>query len=255
MEASLTPEIKRKPINPSFERILRRLFTDPSIVLVGSDIAGGTTPWKTGKTDFSLMLSEQTQELGLTHEVAANIDTEGYYKQITDLETLTYWLHRNDKKKLYILDEANIHLPSRRAMSNKSVDIIQVFPEISKARAKLIVVGQDLGSLDSELRKTGWVRGRFLKVDLKTVYIVSGRDSWVFHDIPRTAIPFDPYKTAPFTVHATNSPIIDDEDISKLYEYANGKTWKQLGFIYHEEQRRFLRTQLKRLIEKASHVT
>lgn len=252
MEASQNQIVK---MNKTFKRILKGLYSSPSITLVGSNVVGGVTPWKTGKTDFSLFLSELLLNLNLVDEVATNINTKSY-DFIHDLETLKYWLHRNDKTKLYIFDEANIHLPSRRAMSNKNVDIIQIFPEISKARARLIVIGQDLESIDSELRKTGWVRGRFLKLDLKTVYIIVGNEQYVFRDIPRTNITFDPYEPAPFTLKPTDKQLLGDEELGKLRTWAYDKaTWRALGFGHPNEFNRWMRKQVQKLIDRVSTIT
>lgn len=232
MQVMETKKQNPRTMGKLFERIVKRLFSTPSIILIGSAQAGPMGVWKTGKTDFFLLLSEVLLDLGLIDEVASNIKIESkeHYTYIHDLESLKWWLHKDKSTKLYGFDEANIHLPSRRAMSNKSVDIIQVFPEISKARARLVVIGQMLGSLDSELRGTGWVKGAFQKVDLKTVYITSPffKRAYTFHDIPPTSIKFDPYEQAPFTLKPVGPQTFQEVDMERVWEWANDKPWKLL---------------------------
>ena len=245
---------KPKSRGKLWTKVVKNLFSEPAIIIVGSYEEGDRGIWKTGKTDFALKLSEDLMDLGIINEVSTNIDTSGDYKYISDLQTLKYWLHRNKETKLYIFDEANIHLPSRRAMSNKSVDIIQLFPEISKARAKMIVIGQKVSSLDSELRKKGWVKGTFLKLSLKSVYIRYRNEEIIFNDLPRTSIKFDPYLQAPFTLKPTDSVFIDDENLAKLERWAKGGTWRD-EFTHQMQCNRFVRAQIIRLIEMVSRVT
>lgn len=204
---------------PTFKAILKKLFDKPAIVLIGSYEGGQTTPWKTGKTDFFLKIAEMLLKLHLVEEVATNINTHGHFKYIHDLETLKRWLSDGSSGvKLFGLDEANMHLPSRRAMSTKSVDILQIFPEISKARARLVIIGQKISSLDNELRTFGWVSGQMVKVDLKTVYIISPflKNQYYFNNISRTSVRFDPFEPAPFELKAR----VEDRDIEPDYERA-----------------------------------
>lgn len=254
----VSEKTKSKTMGKLFERIVRKLFSTPSINLIGSYEAGHMGVWKTGKTDLFLLLSEILLDLGLVDEVASNIETNDTYPYIHDLETLKYWLHKGKKTKLYGLDEANIHLPSRRAMSSKSVDIIQIFPEISKARARLVVIGQKLSSLDSELRGTGWVKGAFQKVDLKTVYITSPffKRSYTFHDIPRTSIKFDQYLQAPFTLKPIDAPFFDNENFSKLYRFGQGTKMQEFGYHHGMTFNRDLRKWIGQFMESyhISHI-
>jgi len=237
------------------DKILKILFDDPAIILIGS--ARGSKTWKTGKTDFALSIAEKLLNLDLVEEIASNIDTFGTYPYIHDLVSLKYWLEKDKKVKLYILDEANIHLPSRRAMSNKSVEIIQVFPEISKAHARLIIVGQQLSSLDSELKShRDWVKGAFEKLSLKSVRVKSNLlpKTYIFRNIPKTSIEFDPDVRAPFTLKAEEKYTFQEQDFQRLEAWSNGEPWNK-NFKHPQEANRFYRKMVKILLSRYSLFT
>jgi hypothetical protein len=240
----------------TFRRILQKFFSVPAIVLIGSSEKQTVSVWKTGKTDFFLLVSEILLEMGLVDEVATNVDTGGHYPYIHDLENLKLWLHRNNKIKLFGLDEANVHLPARRAMSTKSVDTLQIFPEISKAHSRLIIIGQKISSLDNELRDYGWVKGKMLKLSLKTVYIESPllHKPYIIRNIPRTHISFDPYLQAPFSLKPTDKQTFQDLDLEKAWRWCNGSKWRD-EFKHPQEANRFIRAMMKRLLQTYSQFT
>jgi len=104
----------------TFRQILFRLFRGPSIVVIGGS-------WKTGKTDFSLRISELLTQYGIVSQVASNIDTLGFYDQLTDAISLKNWLYRSQARKLYIFDEASEHLPNTRGMSGSDFLGLKLF--------------------------------------------------------------------------------------------------------------------------------
>lgn len=232
-----------------WEYALHRLFDHPSIVLIG-----GT--WKSGKTDFSLKIAEDLKKIhymgtNLIQEVASNIETFGTYPQISDLISLRQWLYGSNRRKLYIFDEASEHLPSRRAMSRKNVGFIQIIPEISKAHARMIVVGHQLLKIDSQLLDDTWCRGAFLKLELKKAQLISYLmpQPYIFDNIPPTTIKFDPYAIAPFTERPPKEEMFKDADLQKLWDWAHGKSWKEL-FKHPNECNRFVRSNVVKLLEK-----
>lgn len=239
----------------TFKQILVKLFNKPnrpSINLVGSYEGGNTSPWKTGKTDIALLISEILLKMKLVKKVATNIETFGHYKYIEDLDTLIYWLKKDKEPKLFIFDELNAQLNSRRSMTNKTVSILEVFPEISKSRSKLLGVAQKISILDNQLRGFGWVSGMFLKVNLKTVYVVSPQlnGKYLFNNIPPTTITFDPYLHAPFRLHPIEGVKgYDDEDLRLLDLWSNGKiTWRHERFGHQMKLNRWLKKQVKLLL-------
>lgn len=233
---------------PLLIRILKKIFKDPVVANIEGE-------WKTGKTDFSLWIAEQLIKYGLIDEVATNVETFGKFNYIADLKTLRFWLHRNKLKKLYIFDELNVNAPARRAMSNKSVGIISILPECSKAHCRVIGVSQDVAGIDSEFKKRVWVKATFSKLitknsKLKTVKIYSPtflRHTYIFHNIPKTSISFDPDLVAPFTLEPTESRVFKDDNLAKLAQWASGTPWKDL-FKHPQECNRFVRSEVKNLL-------
>jgi hypothetical protein len=138
-------------------------------------------------------------------------------------------------------------------MSNKSVSIIEVFPEISKARAVVIVVCQDREIIDSDLRRRQWVKAVFEKINKKMAKVISPLlpEIRVLRHIPKTTIKFDPYLIAPFTLIPLKSKTFKDADMEKLNQWANGKPWREL-FKHPQECNRFVRSACKKLLSAYS---
>lgn len=248
----LIPKIKN-----NWRYALHKLFDHPSVVLIGG-------VWKSGKTDFALYIAETLQKMPfgnngqekVVNEVASNIDTKGHYPYIYDLVTLRQWLYATNHRKLYILDEASEHLPSRRAMSSKSVGFISIIPEISKAHGRLLVVGHQLLTIDKTMLDEVWCRGVFLKLGLKKAQLISHLipRPFAFNNIPRTSITFDPYSIAPFQEQPSGKLLFKDSDQQMLWEWSNGKSYKELN-IHSMTLNRLLRKYVKITLENSSHTT
>lgn len=247
-------------IRNKWEYVLRKLFGQPSLVLIGG-------AWKTGKTDFALKISEDLRRIPfketesdpdkkLIEEVASNIETFGTYPMISDLVSLRQWLYSNNKRKLFIFDEASEHLPGRRAMSSKNVGFIQLIPEISKAHARLIVIGHQLLKIDQTLLDETYCRGAFIKLDLKKAQLISHlfQAPIVFKDIPPTTIKFDPYAIAPFTEKPSGKLFFKDTDKQLLWDWVNGKSIKQLN-IHPMQLNRLVRKYIRNSLENEFHLS
>lgn len=198
-------------------------------------LVGGT--WKSGKTDFALKLSEDLRKIPLfdkyiIQEVATNINTKGHYPQIYDLVSLKQWLYGSNNRKLYIFDEASEYLMSRKSMSGMNIGFLQLIPQISKAHARMIVVGHNLPKIDKDLLSEVWCRGVFIKENLKTsiLYSVLLDKPYSFTNVPCTTITFDPYDIAPFQTKPEGLKVFKDADKQLMYDWAvNDKTYKELG--------------------------
>jgi hypothetical protein len=247
----------QQTIKNKWHYTLHKLFDYPSIVLIGGR-------WKTGKTDFALFIAETLLKLPfgqgggtMISEVASNIKTNNpNFKYIYDLVSLRNWLYETKCRKLYIFDEASEHLPSRRAMTTKTVSFIQLIPEISKAHARMIVIGHQLLTIDKTFLDDVWCRGVFLKIQLKKAQLFSSLliHPYVFSNIPRTSISFDPYAIAPFQETASGSLIFKEEDKQLVWRWLNGETYKELG-LHNMTLHRKVQKLLRFYMENELHIT
>lgn len=250
-----THQYKPKLIN-EFDYCLRTLFDRPSsMVLIVGD-------WKTGKTDFGLLIAERLLELNVVREIASNIETnDERITFITDLPSLKQWLHKDNIRKLYIFDEAGVHLHKRRSMSAKNVAIVTLLPEISKAHARLIAIMQNPRSIDSEMLDPTWCKGLIQKLSKYRARFVSelfiDKVIFEFEDVPRTSIKFDPYKIAPFRL-TTPKDIpsnLKTKDLQILWQWAiNGKTCNDLQ-IHSMTLNRLVRAFVRDTLNQKSEVT
>ena len=240
-------------IENAFDKCLLYMFGLPaSLVLIIGD-------WKTGKTDFALLIAERLLEIGLIKEVASNIKTsDPRIKFVADLPSLREWLFYSDRRKtkLYIFDEAGSHLHRRRSMSRKNIAFVKILPEISKARAKMIAIMQNPESIDKELLSPVWCKGLIIKENKYRAKFISEffpeEKEVEFFPVPRTTIPFDPYDIADFSLTRPKQipATIKDEDLKILWEWSvNNKSTRQLD-IHPMKLNRIVRKFVKQILEK-----
>jgi archaellum biogenesis ATPase FlaH len=229
MQAIEKETLRESAFLQPFDQILKKLFSVPVMVLIVGD-------WKTGKTDFALLIAERLLELGIVKKVASNIETKDpRIEFISSLERLRYWLYSDKTRKLYVLDEAGVHFPRRTPMKEKNVQAIQLLPEISKAHARLIVVAQDPDTIDSQFLNPTWLKALFVKDSLKFARLISDMFETVItlRDIPPTTIKFDPYAIAPFTLKEPQRIpewVLRDDQYKLLWGWAiEGKSLRALG--------------------------
>jgi hypothetical protein len=249
-------------IKYTWQTILRVLFNVPGVVLIGG--AG-----KSGKTDFALKISEDLQKIYSYHQnldrpkpeylitskenVSTNIDTFGYYQQISDLISIKQWLYSNNHRKLYIFDEATEYLTNKRTMSSQNVGFMRLLPQVTKAHARMIVIGHNLLRVDKDLLDEAWCKGVFIKTELKNAQLISNLfpKPFDFHDIKRTSVKFDPYAIAPFTERPVGQVYFKDADLDLLWKWANGTNYKDLGLkpmqLHRKLQKYVLQTLENRL--------
>ena len=227
----------------NFRGILTRLYRKTSLTLVGGY-------WKTGKTNLGLHIAEKLLEYGLVSEVATNIQQDQFIC-IDDLETLKSWLSSNGHLKLYIFDEGNEHLPNTGFMSKKSVGVKSIIPQISKKRARLIVIAQDLDTIDKTFRSKSWWRGTFLKLTRTTVKFTgywNKNKPIIINNVKPTAVKYDPYMSADFKDRASTLTIFKDRDRQILSDWSiQGKTCRELN-IHTQELNRITRKFVARML-------
>ena len=237
--------------------VLTRIFGQIGvIVLVGK--------WKVGKTDFSLWIAEKLLKWNIVKKIASNIKTNHPdITFITNIQDLRRWLFADTTRKLFILDEVTVHLPRRRAMTRQNISALQILPEISKAKATLLLITHSLRAIDQAFLDETWLRAIIYKVGLKpnkekTRYaihharIVSPllpEGEVIIKNIPPTNIDFDPYAVAPFTVYPEKRAFSNPE-LQILWEWAvNKKPCRELG-LHHQQLNRIVRRFVKFVLQK-----
>lgn len=212
-----------------FYNCCRRIFYPPGLSTV-------TGVLKSGKTDFALFLGVDVlkEKIGLVSEVASNIYTkDDRIEYVASIPSLKFWLRKNRKRKLFILDEAIKHAYRRRAMSSKTVNLIQVITEISKGHARAIIIPQDVKMVDKDLmnpifNRAIFSKGGFYRRQWVTLHsmVIRGRERRWYH-IPPTTVKFDPYVEAEFSEDATH-PLFQHPDVKMFFDWCKTKDSKSM---------------------------
>lgn len=96
-----------------------------------------------------------------------------------------------------------------------------MIPEISKAHARILLVGHQLLTVDRTFLDDIWCRVVFIKKSLKSAQVISQslQKPTNINEIPKTAIPFDPYSIVPFTERPSGNVFFkNDKDKQILYD-------------------------------------
>jgi formyltetrahydrofolate hydrolase len=212
--------IEQKSIQLSnLDRALFKVYDSPASITVV------TGKWKKGKTDFALRLAkdELYDRLGIIKEIGSNIETEcqeiRYINNFTDFEV---WLFGDRNRKAFIYDEAIKSTPSRKAMSQINTKWLEYVPELSKGRCHLIVVTQEEDYTEKLFLHPTFVRAKWVKQDLKIADLIITGEPQIqrFYNIPKTTVPFDPYRIAIWKMESEDLINIEDVDIKILWDYA-----------------------------------
>jgi hypothetical protein len=182
-------------IADKLEFVLKRLFFGTSLIIIRGE-------WKSGKTDFSLLIAELLLSLGLVDKVASNIKTsDPRFEHITSMEKLRSWLFADRVKKLWIEDEVSEKLLSRKSMSKENISFQETLPQISKAGARMILIIHSRDIMDKTMFDPVFLKGEFEKFGdeyrphLRKVARLVSRlfdDPITIENIPRTSVEFDP---------------------------------------------------------------
>ncbi len=178
----------------AFYAMLSYLWRNPSLILMLGD-------WRTGKTDTSLLLAYLGLKWGLIQKVASNIYTYNnpMVKYIISMGGLKRWIHGDKSTKLFIFDEALSHLPQRRAMSKKNVDMNAFIAELSKGHGRMIFCAQT-SKVESTLKDSAFLRAVFYKIGKKVMRCSSHLFETIeFGGIPKSPISFDKDRLAEFS--------------------------------------------------------
>lgn len=218
-----------------FLQMLKNMFKHTAVVII-------TGVWQSGKTDMALLIALILKKMKMIEKIATNIQTsDPRFEYIYAIPKIRKWLLSDRKKKLYILDEAAEHVFRRDAASRQNKAIAKLLPQLSKGRARMILITQDMEAVDALLRKRVWVRGQIIKpseTNRKTAILISyqpAREMRVY-DLPSVrdvfGVKFDRYAVAPLTLEAEEEEgeiPFKDSDIQLLWRWAvKGETYKTL---------------------------
>lgn len=178
----------------AFYAMLELLFRNPCLLLVLGD-------WRTGKTDTSLLIMHLAVKWGLIDKIASNIYTydNPAVKYVISMGGLRRWMHHDSLTKGFIFDEGLTHLPARRAMSTKNVDMNAFIAELSKGHGRMIFCAQT-DKVESTLKDSAFLRAVFYKKSKKVMTCHSKLfESMMFTGLPRSPIKFDKDRLAEFS--------------------------------------------------------
>lgn len=221
----------------SWEAILRVFFDLPAcvILLIGD--------WKVGKTDFSLRLAEDLYTIGIIKKAFGNIEaspsnkTKCPYTFLNDLESMKAFTFRDKMPKLGIYDESLTSTPSRKAMSKLSIELaFGLIPQLSKGKAKFLVLSQTDEYQDSVFYNTAFLKGVIEKISLtkavfRSTYLNDGE--FYVKDIPRTTFGFDPYLTSVLKLKPDINSDNWEDNKKMLLDYSKGKTYTKIAKKYN----------------------
>jgi hypothetical protein len=229
----------------AWESCLRKIYGGPASV---TTVKG---PWKTGKTDFAIHLTEELKRLGLIYVAGANIQCfqddnceiqdESQIKYVDNFGTLEGWMFSGNRKAM-LYDEAITSTPSRRAMSEMNTHWLKIIPELSKGRMHLIVITQEESITEKvffhpTFHVASWEKIQLSKYNPQFRKMVKLRASKfipkpiIFKNLPPTKIIFDPFRSATW---AMSSKITDlhDEDLMIAHDYGSGISYDEIKTRY-----------------------
>lgn len=239
------------------ENLILRALKKPTIFFIDGKRGSG-------KTDLALLVAEIGSHYGVIGNTASNIKvfkTEiRNYEHITNLEDLTQWCQNREGRKLFILDEAGKAVRRRTPMSKLNIEVLDNIQILRKYKLSIAFIAPGNTFVDSAIFGTDVLDIIISKLNNENPKVGVWRnlvteEEVFFTDIPRAASQFDTYDIAPFTKNNPNQKSrFTDENLSLLWEWANGATYKSLG-VHNMEINRKLRRFVKTTLEKELHST
>ena len=231
----MTEQTQTQSSHSVWESCLRKIYGGPASV---TTVKG---PWKTGKTDFAIHLTEELKRLGLIYTAGANIQCfkdnncesqdESEIKYIDNFVSLESWMFSGNRKAM-LYDEAITSTPSRRAMSEMNTHWLKIIPELSKGRMHLIVVTQEESITEKvffhpTFHVASWEKIQLSRHNPQFRKMVKLRASKfipkpiIFRNLPPAKIIFDPFRSATWRMAPQEMDIMDD-DLRILFDYGQG---------------------------------
>lgn len=218
----------------------------------------------TGKTDLSLLIAEILAYNRIIKHFSTNIKiykSKFHIEPVFDLFTLKQWCKDTKGRKLFILDEIGRTVSRRTPMARLNVKVINELQILRKYKLSMIIITVDPKYTDNAVIGHDLLDGVFVKPNYQNPKLALYDDRlqknlrsklWA---IPKTQIDFDTWDSAPFTLQPPKrKPRFKDEDKSKVWDWATGKTYKEIG-IHSEELTRLKRKILLELLSEPLHST
>jgi len=204
-----------------------------------------------GKTDFSLKIAETLLEENALKMVGSNIKVEdSRFTYITNVYKLKKWMQKRGDK-LFILDEAGIHVDSRSALSKINKEIRKIAFLLRKFDGKLIFVTQRSADIDTTFRDTDIWLATFHKADLKTCYVYANPldEIVVIRNVPKTSIKYDTKDIALFGFEPSSEDAESFEDklLTEWLECGNFSKVAKKHNLYPMQVKRIVLERIKQL--------
>lgn len=219
---------------------------------------------ETGKTDFSLLISEILYSQEIIKSVATNLriyEAPFPIEHITDLQTLKFWSQNTQGRKLFIFDEYGKAMRRRSPMSSLNVKLIDRLQVLRKDKTSTLAITVNEKYVDNASLGSDMLDGYFLKPNYKNrkfaLYVdLLENYTRTLRGIPATSIKFDEWDPAPFKeFDRERKPQFKTKEMENLWDYSHGLTYKDLK-IHPQQMARLLRKFVKETLEKEySHFT
>ena len=213
--------------------LMKHIYHDTTASVVA---IGGL--WKTGKTNFGLLLCEELRRLKWIVRFASNVETDAsWIEKVQSLSGLQMWSSQNSFSKLFLYDELIESTPSRRAMSTLNVEWVKFLPQASKKHLHILVLMQTQDYRLENYADSVWFsrtynRGTWMKRSLKQAEFSSENlkvASYILDGIPPTAIGYNPDLSATFAMSddVLNFALLPDELKAGII-YGQGKNFQDI---------------------------
>lgn len=204
-----------------------------------------------GKTDFSLLIAETLLKKNIVKLVGSNIRTsDPRFDYIVNVYQLKKWMQKKGAK-LFILDEAAVHIDSRSALSKLNREIRKIAFLLRKFDGKMILVSQRSEDLDSTFRDSDIWLATFYKETLKSciVYANPLDEPIRLIDIPKTSIPYDTKDIALFGFEYTpeDQGSFEDKLLTEWLECGSFRTVALKHGLYAMQVKRIILDKVKQL--------
>jgi len=211
-----------------------------------------------GKTDFVLLLSEILHEHGRIKHFATNIKLYGspfHIERIINLEDLRFWSKEKKGPKLYLLDEVGKTISRRKPMSSLNVELINELQVIRKHKLSLLATTIEEINTDRAILSPAVLDGIFIKPFFKNPKIAYFNDrlgflSTILKGIPKTAIQYDTWDSAPFQRYGEKRrPTFKTKEKEQAWQLCHGATGKDLD-LHPQQVNRVWKKLLKYYMEQ-----